>query len=137
MPIWVNEKIPSTTKPRWLTEEYATSFFMLGCTMATSAPYTMPMMASTTIHGAQARAAPGNIGRQNRTRPYVPIFSMTDASITEPAVGASTCASGSQVCSGNIGTFTAKAKKNARKSIICCEGLKCSLPLARWAKMSA
>ena len=96
----------------------------------------MPMMASTTIHGAQARAAPGNIGRQNRSRPYAPIFSMTDASITEPAVGASTCASGSQVCSGNIGTFTAKATKNARKSSICWDGLNDSLPLASCARMS-
>jgi hypothetical protein len=31
-------KSPSMTKPRWLTEEYATSFFISGCTMATSAP---------------------------------------------------------------------------------------------------
>ena len=31
-------QMPSTTKPRWLTDEYATSFFMSGCTIATSAP---------------------------------------------------------------------------------------------------
>ena len=37
-PAGVKLKIPSTTKPRWLTEEYAISFFMLGCTIATSAP---------------------------------------------------------------------------------------------------
>ena len=49
----------------------------------------------------------------------MPIFSMTEASITEPAVGASTCASGSQVCSGNSGTLMAKAMKNARNSSIC------------------
>ena len=30
--------MPRTTKPRWLTLEYATSFFMSGCTIATSAP---------------------------------------------------------------------------------------------------
>ena len=34
---------------------------------------------------------------QKRTNPYVPIFSKTPASITETAVGASTCAKGSHV----------------------------------------
>ena len=29
----VKLKMPSTTNPRWLTEEYAISFFMFGCTM--------------------------------------------------------------------------------------------------------
>ncbi len=42
--------------------------------------------------------------------------------MTEPAVGASTCASGSQVCSGNSGTFIANATKNARNSSICLLG---------------
>jgi hypothetical protein len=40
---------------------------------------------------------------------------MMAARITEPPVGASTCASGSQVCTGHIGTFTAKARRNAIK----------------------
>ena len=44
---------------------------------------------------------------------------MTAARITEPAVGASVCASGSQVCSGNIGTLTAKPQKNARNTHHC------------------
>ena len=35
------------------------------------------------------------------------------ASTTEPAVGASTCASGNQVCTGHIGIFTANEAKNA------------------------
>ena len=39
--------------------------------------------------------------------------------MTLPAVGASTCASGNQVWNGNMGTFTAKAAKNAQKSHIC------------------
>ena len=39
----------------------------------------------------------------------MPIFSSTPARITEPAVGASTCASGSQVWNGNIGTLIANA----------------------------
>ena len=43
---------------------------------------------------------------------------MTLASMMDPAVGASTCASGSQVCSGKIGTLIANAMKNARNSSI-------------------
>ena len=41
---------------------------------------------------------------------------MTAARITEPAVGASVWASGSQVWNGNIGTLIAKARKNARNA---------------------
>ncbi len=41
---------------------------------------------------------------------------MTAARITEPAVGALVWASGSQVCTGNSGTFTAKARAKARNS---------------------
>ncbi|MCY1373571.1 hypothetical protein D9M69_608550 [compost metagenome] len=41
---------------------------------------------------------------------------MMAASTAEPPVGASTCTSGSQVCTGHIGTFTANAKKNAKNS---------------------
>jgi hypothetical protein len=46
----------------------------------------------------------------------VPIFSITPARMTEPAVGASTCASGSQVWNGNSGTLIANASANARKN---------------------
>ncbi len=45
----------------------------------------------------------------------MPIFSSTAARITDPAVGASVCASGSQVWNGNIGTLIANPKKNATK----------------------
>jgi len=38
--------------------------------------------------------------------------------MTEPAVGACTCASGSQECSGHIGTLMAKAMANPAKSNI-------------------
>jgi small subunit ribosomal protein S5 len=38
---------------------------------------------------------------------------MMAARITEPPVGASTCASGSQVCTGHMGTLTAKAIRKA------------------------
>ena len=49
------------------------------------------------IQEALWRDCSGNKPRLKRTMPYVPIFSMTPASKTDPAVGASTCASGSQV----------------------------------------
>src|SRR6266481_231585 len=58
----------------------------------------------------------GNNGSEKRMKPYVPIFKRTPARITEPAVGASVCASGSQVWNGNIGTLMAKAKKNPQNS---------------------
>src|SRR5690349_834823 len=38
------------------------------------------------------------------------------ARITDPAVGASVCASGSQVWNGNIGTLIANARKKARNA---------------------
>ena len=44
--------------------------------------------------------------------------------MTEPAEGASTCASGSQVCSGKSGTLMANARKKARNSSICSPGAK-------------
>ena len=49
----------------------------------------------------------------------MPNFSSTPARITEPPVGASTCASGNQVCSGNIGTLIANASANAAKQSSC------------------
>ena len=64
-------------------------------------------------------AASGSSGSEKRRKPYVPIFSSTLARTTEPAVGASVCASGSQVWNGNIGTFTAKPRKNAQKTHHC------------------
>src|SRR4051794_11020492 len=76
----------------------------------------MPITAKVRNSGAYVRAELGNIGIAKRRKPYVPIFSITPASTTEPAVGASVCASGSQVCNGKSGTFTAKPTANARKS---------------------
>ena len=46
----------------------------------------------------------------------MPIFSMTPARMIEPAVGASVWASGSHVCSGNIGTLMANATAKARNT---------------------
>ncbi len=44
---------------------------------------------------------------------------MMAARITDPPVGASTWASGSQVCTGHIGTLTAKASRKAMKISTC------------------
>ena len=68
------------------------------------------------IMGANVRDASGNNGIENRKNPYPPIFNRTPARITEPAVGASTCASGNQVWTGHIGTLTANDAKNASQS---------------------
>src|SRR5262249_59654622 len=43
------------------------------------------------------------------------------ARMTDPAVGASTCASGSQVWTGHIGSFTANEAKNANQAHVCSE----------------
>src|SRR6478672_8919334 len=70
-----------------------------------------------TTHGFLAVS--GSSGSEKRRNPYVPILRSTLARMTEPAVGASTCASGSQVWKGHIGTFTAKPRKNAQKTHHC------------------
>src|SRR6266542_1664726 len=67
----------------------------------------------------QLTDALGTSGSENRMNPYVPIFSNTLARMTEPAVGASTCASGSQVWNGNIGTLIANPTKNAQNTHCC------------------
>src|SRR6266704_1451462 len=71
------------------------------------------------IIGTKCLVPSGRIGKLNRRNPYVPIFSNTAARITEPAVGASTCASGSQVWNGNMGTLMANPTKNARNTQYC------------------
>src|SRR3954466_3113450 len=73
----------------------------------------MPITESTAIPHCQLRAMVGNNGTAKRQKPKVPIFSITPASTIDPATGACTWASGSQVCSGNIGTLIAKAKAKA------------------------
>ena len=68
------------------------------------------------IMGAKVTLACGVSGRQKRRNPYAPILRSTEASITLPAVGASTWAAGSQVWKGNMGTLMAKAMAMARKA---------------------
>src|SRR5215470_19351294 len=74
------------------------------------------------INGAKSCDAMGNIGSEKRRKPYPPIFNRIAARMTEPAVGASTCASGNHVCTGHIGSFTAKDAKNANHSHHCISG---------------
>src|SRR6185295_12340662 len=89
-------------------------------TMHMNDPNTIPTDASESIAGVDHDAPHGKNGIAKRTNPYVPIFRRTPARMTEPAVGASTCASGSQVWNGNIGTLimndSAKAQ-NSRTSV--------------------
>src|SRR4030066_1967131 len=84
-----------------------------------TAPYIMAITERVNIAGVIAVAASGKRGIENLRKPYAPIFISTAARITLPAVGASVCASGSHVCTGNIGTLTANAAKNAQKSQSC------------------
>src|SRR6266702_2884199 len=77
----------------------------------------MPMIGSTATVGAYAATTSGNSGKQKRRSPYPPILSSTPASMTLPAVGASTCASGSQVWNGKIGTLTANPTNNRMNAI--------------------
>ena len=121
MPAGLSAKIPRVQNPRWLTDEYATSFFQSFCIRHARAPYTIPITdripIALTITGFLAES--GSRGSEKRRKPYVPILSSTLASTTDPAVGASVCASGSQVWNGNIGTFTANPTKNAQNTHHC------------------
>ena len=79
----------------------------------------MAMIDSVQTSGAKYCDASGNMGSENRRKPYPPIFNRMPARITEPAVGASTWASGSHVCTGHMGIFTAKEAKKATQSHFC------------------
>src|SRR5581483_7038488 len=75
----------------------------------------MPMTASPPIHGAHDLAASGRMGMAMRMKPYVLNFRRMAGRITEPTVGASVWASGSQVWNGNMGTLMAKPMNNPAK----------------------
>src|SRR4029079_13984173 len=79
----------------------------------------MAITDSAKISGANSAEASGNIGMEKRKKPYTPIFRRMTARMTEPAVGASTWASGSQVCIGHIGSLTAKEARKANHSQVC------------------
>ena len=55
----------------------------------------------------------------------MPSLSITAARITEPPVGACTCASGSHVCSGHMGTLMKKAIEKAQKQSPCGDFVTC------------
>src|ERR1700709_409110 len=85
--------------------------------------------------GARKWLASGAIGNEKRMKPYAPSLSMIAASTTEPPVGASTCASGSHVWTGHIGTLTANAAKNAKNSSgSCCHVAMWKLPPALYQR---
>src|SRR3982750_4726994 len=89
------------------------------------------MMATTDMvktSGANISGADGNIGREKRRKSQPPIFKRMPAKMTEPAVGASTCASGSQVWTGHIGILTAKLAKKASHNQVCIAAGKCTPP---------
>src|SRR5438128_282181 len=65
---------------------------------------------------AKSGATRGNTGSAQRKQADVRIVSSTAARITEPAVGAATGASASQVWKGKIGTLVANARKKAPNS---------------------
>src|SRR5271154_6251821 len=82
-------------------------------------------MLITNTMGANISVALGNMGSEKRRKPYPPIFSRIPARTPDPAVGASTWASGSQVWTGHIGILTAKLAKKASHSQVCIAGGKC------------
>ena len=57
------------------------------------------------------------------------------ASTADPPVGASTWASGSQVCTGHIGTLTENARKKAANSMSCAGIASGSLCQSRISKL--
>lgn len=89
----------------------------------------MPATAKAARYGANVCIPPGAIGSTIRTNPYVPIFSSTPARRTEPTVGAAVWASGSQLCSGHIGVFTARPIPIARTAMTCTDAVS-SRPLS-------
>ena len=70
------------------------------------------------MNGVKNKVASGNIGKEKRKKPYPPNFNKIPANTTEPAVGASTCASGNQIWTGTIGIFDAKEAKKVNHKII-------------------
>ena len=60
------------------------------------------------MKGVEQSVASGNMGIENLKNPWVPNFEGIPAKMTDPAVGASTWASGNQIWIGTIGTLTVK-----------------------------
>ena len=75
------------------------------------------MVPQTAINGAKYKLAIGKTGINKRNIPIIPTFNKTPAKITEPVVGASTCAFGNHKCIGTKGVLIANAKKIADERI--------------------
>jgi hypothetical protein len=71
------------------------------------------------MSGVKYSDASGNNGMEKRRNPYVPSLRRIPARMTDPAVGASTCASGNHRCTGTIGTFVAKEPKKENHKNFC------------------
>jgi hypothetical protein len=78
--------------------------------------YTILIIANTLTKALKFIVPYGNKNIPKRIKPYVPNFNKSAANSTEPIVGASTCASGSQICKGNVGILAANAKKKNNQS---------------------
>src|SRR3990172_12604976 len=98
----------------WLTLENATSRFRSSWARHTTAPYRIETTPRTARTHHIVAAASGSIWTLNRRRPYPPSFRRIPARITDPPVGASTWASGSQVCSGHVGSFVPNRSEERR-----------------------
>lgn len=90
----VCEKILAVTRLMWPTEEYAISAFMSHCrkqiTLVMRAPQIQKVIKNSVFGGERGKSA------EIRIRPYPPSFRRMAAKIIDPAIGASTCALGSQ-----------------------------------------
>ena len=81
--------------------------------MADKEAYTTPKELRVYIRGVKYAEASGNKPREYLKKPKPPSFNKIPAKITDPAVGASQCASGNQIWKGIRGIFTAKEEKKA------------------------
>ena len=100
-------------------EEYAIIFLISNCLKAVKEQYTKPSKLRIVTRGIIYMEPKGNTGTTHLINPYPPNFKRNAAKITEPTVGASTWASGSHMCKGNIGNFTAKPKNISIQIKVC------------------
>ena len=85
----------------------------------------IPITARTASQGASLQGCLREEGQVEAQKTVGAHFQQDAARITEPAVGASTWASGSQVCNGNIGTLMANANPKATNSHTCAPAKLC------------
>ena len=102
---------PNNEKFICATEEYAITFFISIWLKAANDAYKNPIKAITTKTKIISYDIKVAVGNNNLNIANDPNFNKIPANITDPGVGASTCASGNQICKGTIGIFTAKPKK--------------------------